>query len=177
MKFFIILFLILVIFTVFLFKLKTYIQKKNESIGFFLERVNKFIRINNINIDCEYVFNRFIKYKNKKVSLGKVIFDNQKELVLIYETFIYKSNKLVCIPDIRIFSYKSLINCSIFENTKKINCLKNDTFKKNSSIFMKLQIKNDLNDYIILRFSSVNDNKTFINIYNEFNKIIDNNKK
>lgn len=67
-------------FIVFLFlNIIFFVDKRNESINNFIKKVNKIIKDNGINISKEYTFNRFINYQKERISLGKIIFDDDNK--------------------------------------------------------------------------------------------------
>lgn len=164
--FIIFLLIIFIFFIVFLFfNIIFFVDKRNESINNFIKKVNIIIKDNGINISKEYTFNRFINYQKERISLGKIIFDDDNKQFLFYETFLYKKSKLLCIPDIRVFKYNELIKCSICNSDVSIN----------DNSYINLYFKN--NDIFVIRFFSVKNNETFMNLYYEFRNIINNNKK
>lgn len=171
-----ILLLVIYILIIIIKKYIIFINGRNSSIDSFITRVNNEIKFNNLNISKEYVFNRFIKYKNMFVPLGKVIFDEVNKKIIIYETFIYKLTKFVCIPDIWCFSYFDVIECDILVNNVLLYEIENDYIlnnKKNAYIRIKLK---ECHYYIILRFMSINDIDLFVKLYKKMIEVINKNK-
>ena len=155
MKYFIlfILLILLLLFARYLF-IKV---KLNKSFLLFINRVNDFINSNNFVVSKIIEFNRFFKYKGKKIPLGSILFDDLNKQLIIYETFIYKDKNIICIPDIRLFKYNDINKCIV-----------NDDFSK---IYIE-----STNEVFCINSFSVNDIDIFKKIYNEIVLILNNKK-
>ena len=58
--------------------------KLNKSFLLFINRVNNFIESNNFVVSRIIEFNRFYKYKGKKIPLGSILFDDLNKQLIIY---------------------------------------------------------------------------------------------
>lgn len=128
-------------------------------------------------------FERYTKYKKENIPLGKIIFDEEKKSIFIYETFCQRENKQICKPDTRYFEIKQLTKCEILLNDKTIskqdflNGLKNIKELPKENYELRLDIKNYEHTPVSLDLSSINNPKTFITIYDKLQELIKEKKK
>lgn len=146
MKYFIL--FILLIFLLLLFRYFVIKRKINKSFLLFINRVNEFVEGNNFVVSRIIEFNRFYKYKGKKIPLGSILFDDLNKQLIIYETFIYKNKNIICIPDIRLFKYDDINKCTMNDD------------------FFKIYIESS-NEVFCINSFSVNDIIVFKKIYDE----------
>lgn len=151
MKYFIL--FILLIFLLLLFRYFVIKRKLDKSFLLFINSINNFIESNNFVVSRIIEFNRFYKYKGKKIPLGSILFDDLNKQLIIYETFIYKDKNTICIPDIRLFNYSDINKCTMNDN------------------FSKIYIESS-NEVFCINSFSVNDIDVFKKIYNEIVFII-----
>lgn len=144
---------ILLISLIFLIRYLFAKRKLDKSLLLFINKVNNFIESNNFVISKIIEFNRFYKYKGKKISLGSLLFDDLNKQLIIYETFVYKDKNIICIPDIRLFKFDDINKCIVKDD------------------FSKIYIESS-NEVFCINSFSVNDNYVFKNIYNEIVFII-----
>lgn len=154
----------------FMIKWIFYKKKINKSLLSYINYVNNFIKKNNFNINRIIEFNRFYRYKKKKISFGAILFDDINKQLIIYETFIYKKKKVICIPDIRLFKYSDINKCLIRFNNENIDI--NKIYSNNLNRIM-IYIET-LDEVFNISFLSVNDLELFKMIYYEIVMLINN---
>lgn len=168
-----------------IYQLVIYLNKRKKSLLLFLERVEKNFNNNCFNADKTFNFNRYVKYDNQVIPLGKLIIDEKRKKILIYETFFSKDEHLICLPDIRIFKYNDLISCQINLNGELMSLNELDKLhrllpKKKllfDEVHLILKIENHFFKCISLRLYSINDYELFCDIYSQLSKIVKENKK
>lgn len=159
-----------------------YQKEKKKNIKEFLKIISDIQKKNNLISDQVYEFKRFVKYENKLISLGSIVFDKKTNNILIYETF-YNDKYFICKPDIWLFNRNKIKHCKIMigDSISSINEL--DKFMISSQyinrinelkedIFMLIEIDNYKYSPISIRLVSVNDYDLFKEIYYFFIKKI-----
>ena len=176
--------LILCFLIIILWNLKNYYKKSKKALNIFLERVENAFNNNNVIVSEIFKFDRMVKVNNKRIPLGLLIIDENHKQIFIYETFWSKDERLICLPDIRVFKYDDLIKCKIMFKNKELKIsefrkmFKIKIIKKEyKNILLVLEIKNHFFEKIMIRLSSINNLETFFQIYHCLTKIIQENKK
>ena len=160
-----------------IFKIINKRKRTTESIIKFTNSINKAFNKNHINTKNEITFNRYIKFQNQIIPLGKIIIDNENYKIFFYETFFQAKEKTLCLPDIRCFNFNQLAKCELYNNNETISIKElNELFINNKINFNNITMTIKTKDYdflqIDLKLSSINDFETFKNIYNSLKNAI-----
>ncbi len=157
-------------------KIKRNREKKKSEIDY-INYVNIESKKKKITPTREVCFDNTFYFNGESISLGKIAIDDKHSKVFIYTT--YNNDGVICKPDIRCISMKSLSHCKILYDYEEISINDVENLSKIELKDVELEIDANVKDYFpfSIGYRIFGSKTVLINVYNALNEIIDQNKK